>query len=296
MNECPIGSKLTHFHSPTLRAIDANLDRAAEGLRVLEDVVRFCLNSTTISKHLKDLRHQLLETNRFSSIELLSARDSAGDVGRESKATKTQASDLSETVVANARRIEQSMRVLEELARLPDSCLDGVVFEKIRYAVYSVEKELVGKLVRQDKVCRLTCGRYIITDSIDDFPDALSSGDVIQLSPGASKRSDFWRRATEAGEQRKNTGTLFIIGEYIDIAVVIKADGVAIGGESLPPSVVRGLLDIDQLIGYAAESVTEALEAEASGVDYLLCPDTLKNVLANKINIPIVTPHLSESR
>ncbi len=46
----------------TFRAIDANLDRAAEGLRVLEDVARFFLNDTPLTEKLRSLRHRLRET------------------------------------------------------------------------------------------------------------------------------------------------------------------------------------------------------------------------------------------
>ncbi|MBM2832289.1 MAG: hypothetical protein HW414_1341, partial [Dehalococcoidia bacterium] len=43
------------------RIIDANLNRLAEGLRVLEDVARFVLNNEPLDQELMALRHQLRE-------------------------------------------------------------------------------------------------------------------------------------------------------------------------------------------------------------------------------------------
>ena len=295
LNECPIGSYLTHLHSQTLRIIDANLNRTAEGLRVMEDVSRFCLNSPDISQQLKAQRHRLLDNMTFSTTELLSARNSTGDVGRKPQFEKLPAGSLCSTVTANARRAEQSLRVLEEMARLPGSDINGVIIEEIRYAVYELEKELVSLISRQLKINRLS-GQYsiqVVNDgSLFSFP---GNTDIFQLDPGNSKRRDFLAAATEAVDACKRTGALFIVGEFADIAVAVKADGIAIDGGSLPPSIIRNLLSIDQLIGFSAADIEQAIEAEKSGVDYLLCSCDLKNRLAEKVAIPVVVPDWSQS-
>lgn len=41
------------------RAIDANLNRVTEGLRVIESTVRFSLNHGPIQQQVKSLRHRL---------------------------------------------------------------------------------------------------------------------------------------------------------------------------------------------------------------------------------------------
>lgn len=284
---------MTHFHSQTLRAIDANLDRAAEGLRVLEDVARFCLDSLTISSELKNLRNQFLESIPFTSVELTSARNSPSDVGRNPEAQKLQSSSLGDTITANARRVEQSMRVLEELARLPDSGLNGVIFEEIRYRVYDLEKELTGAVGRLQKMDRLGV-RYLITNSAEAASNALGEpGTTAQLNEGRSGRGELWQQALIISGSRLVDKGLFIIGEYADIAVAVNADGVSIDSGSLPPQTVRKFLTVDQLIGYAPENVDEAVRAANGGVDYLLCTETLKNTLNGRVGIPIVIPQRS---
>ena len=49
------------YSRETLRIIDANLNRAAEGLRVLEDIARLGLNDASLSERLKTLRHELTQ-------------------------------------------------------------------------------------------------------------------------------------------------------------------------------------------------------------------------------------------
>jgi len=105
-----------------LRIIDANLNRASEGLRLLEDMARFLLNDAEISQQLKDMRHNLAQEAKPAGVRLLSQRDSEHDVG----ATLTLPSpfegeaqqDLPGLVTANAKRAEESLRVIAELAKI----------------------------------------------------------------------------------------------------------------------------------------------------------------------------------
>ena len=100
--------------SPEMRIIDANLNRAAEGLRTLEDIARYGLNDTVLTQKLKDARHGLVRADLPLNLELLRARDSAGDVGTLLTVPgERPEKDLPIIVIANARRIQESLRVLE---------------------------------------------------------------------------------------------------------------------------------------------------------------------------------------
>ena len=104
-----------------LRLMDANLDRLSEGLRVLEDVARFVLGDIHITEELKRMRHELTATDPALRNRLLSARDSGGDVGREgSGIAGTPRNHIADLVAANAKRAQESLRVLEEFAKLPE--------------------------------------------------------------------------------------------------------------------------------------------------------------------------------
>ncbi|MFA6186197.1 MAG: thiamine phosphate synthase, partial [Phycisphaerae bacterium] len=66
------------------RIIDANFNRAREGLRVAEDFCRFALNNQLLSGKCKQIRHQLCgAVSKFDSQQLIAARDTQNDVGCE---------------------------------------------------------------------------------------------------------------------------------------------------------------------------------------------------------------------
>jgi thiamine-phosphate pyrophosphorylase len=122
------------------RVIDANLNRSREGLRVIEDTARFVLEKDSLYKKIRSLRHELDIVTRSVYPKLLEKRDSNGDVGRKIKEGRRQ--DVTSVLAANFRRVEESLRVLEEYSRFLKPSA-GKIFKKVRYEVYSVEKILV---------------------------------------------------------------------------------------------------------------------------------------------------------
>ncbi len=131
----------------TLRIIDANLNRIGEGLRVLEEVSRLLLNSGDLSHRLKNLRHELVRTEPALDRQLIQARDAAGDVGRDLEVPgEAKQRDLPSMVMANSRRVQESLRVMEELAKLSDTVLDSEKYKQARFSLYTIEKELMGRL------------------------------------------------------------------------------------------------------------------------------------------------------
>lgn len=140
------------MHLRILRTIDANINRVGEGLRVLEDICRFIVEDEDASNQLKSIRHQLNIFATEFGLNLLEHRDVQGDVGGKSDLTHDH-SDLISIVRANAKRTEEGLRVLEELAKLPEikPALSAVSFKEARYNVYSIEKALVKQLIHNQK-------------------------------------------------------------------------------------------------------------------------------------------------
>jgi len=131
---------MTNKLSPDLfRVIDANLNRLKEGIRVVEDILRYRDNNKELSSKLKDLRHlaQISESQ-----ELLQYRDSANDVLRSSIESELNRTDISSIIVANFKRAQESSRVLEELYKL-HSAKYSENFKYIRYELYSLEKDVL---------------------------------------------------------------------------------------------------------------------------------------------------------
>ena len=153
----PAMLELTHLEmekipNQTLRIVDANLNRIGEGLRVLEDIARLLLDDAALSQQLKDMRHEMVKVDLSLEQQFLQARDSAGDVGVDLEASgEGKYKDIPETLVANARRVQEALRVMEELAKNPGVPLESDKFKHARFNLYTIEKELFSKLMRRSK-------------------------------------------------------------------------------------------------------------------------------------------------
>lgn len=128
-----------------LRILDANFNRAKEGLRVCEDVCRFILDDRTNSRQFKTLRHRLsagICTLSFG--KLVDCRNIEGDVGKRSTAVELKRRNICDIFYANAQRSKESLRVLEEFAKLMSPRL-GEDLKKIRYQIYALEKKVIAQ-------------------------------------------------------------------------------------------------------------------------------------------------------
>ena len=261
-----------------LRLIDANLNRISEGLRLLEDVARFLLNNANLSEQLKSLRHELLGKNWALQGKLLMARDSTRDVGAFTQVPgELEREDLPAIVIANARRVQESLRVLEEFAKLPDQTLDSARFKKARFDLYEIERKLTAALLRRDKRERIA-GLYLILDhealgerdEVEIAHQAIRGGaKVIQLRDKHRERGEILATAMKLREVCSQSGALFIVNDYLDIALASDADGLHLGQSDLAFSVARRLLPLDKILGCSTTSLQEALQAQAEGTDYI---------------------------
>ena len=126
--------------SPELfRVIDANLNRLKEGIRVVEDLMRYRDNNKDLSTKLKQLRHS---ARIDENLELLQYRDSINDVLRPSMDSELKRGDIMSIITANFKRAQESSRVLEELFKLHSNEYSEK-FKHIRYELYDLEKIII---------------------------------------------------------------------------------------------------------------------------------------------------------
>ena len=128
------------------RIIDANINRAKEGLRVCEEIARFVLNSRDLTSQLKDIRHRidLIFEQLPKKILLLEQRKSSSDVGRCLYKNELRRKNCLDIFFANIQRVKESVRVLEEFSKLINKNI-AIEFKKIRYDIYETEKRFAKK-------------------------------------------------------------------------------------------------------------------------------------------------------
>jgi len=261
----------------TLRIIDANCNRIGEGLRFLEDVARFLLNDADLTRQLKTMRHNLVKSLSQFGMASISERNSTTDVGVGTEISHRQ--DLISLVTANARRVEEALRVVEELSKLPDfsSLLHSKDFETARFNLYTLQQKLISRLTRRQKMEQLH-GLYVIIDTqtlglkgeVDATRKAIKGGaKVIQLRDKQRSQNELLTIAKDMADVCRKSHTLFIVNDYLDIVLASDADGIHVGQDDLPLSVIRKELPVDKVIGLSASAVALARKAESEGADYV---------------------------
>lgn len=266
--------------SRVYRIIDASMNRVSEGLRLLEDVARLLLGEAGITEQLKTIRHELVRGEGSLHQQCLDSRDSAEDIGVDIgvPGEDTQR-DLPAIVVANAKRVQEVLRTLEELTKLPEVAphLDSEKFKHARFQLYTIEQDLFGRLLRQDKSERIR-GLYVILDTasltgrshVEVARQVIRGGaSIIQLRDKTTPKGELLALARELAALCREKEVLFIMNDYLDLAIAAGADGLHIGGEDLPCAEARRLLPINMILGRSVTTVELAVTAEADGADYI---------------------------
>jgi thiamine-phosphate pyrophosphorylase len=265
-----------HERIGVLRILDAAANRAGEGLRVVEDYLRFTLDDRHLTSLCKSIRHELTAALAvYSAAERHAARDTEADVGTDvSLPDERVRADTAAVLEANFKRIEQALRSLEEYSKTAEPAAADAM-EQLRYRVYTLERA-VG-IVRAS-LERLADSRlYVLVDggaSEEGFAALVESlvaagVSMIQLR---DKRLADRELLARARLLRKLTGggpTLFIMNDRPDLAVLASADGLHVGQDELSVKDARRVLGPRGLVGVSTHSLEQAKAAVLDGADYL---------------------------
>ena len=149
-------------------------------------------------------------------------------------------------------------------------------------------------------------GAYVITspDHIKIAEKALKAGaNIIQYRDKTSQRKDLLKNAIEIRNITNKYNSIFIVNDFIDIALMSHADGVHLGQDDIPVLETRKITSANFIIGVSAHSLNQAIEAQKQGADYIgigpvfstplkenyppIGLNTVKEVL-KRVNIPVV--------
>ncbi len=115
-------------------------------------------------------------------------------------------------------------------------------------------------------------GAYVITsgDHISIAKEACRGGaKIIQYRDKRSSMKDKLRIAKEIKQITRQTKTLFIVNDNIDLAVLSGADGVHLGQDDLSVKEARKIVPGNFIIGKSTHSLDQAIKAESDGADYI---------------------------
>lgn len=250
------------------RILDANLDRAREGLRTIEEWCRFGLDDAALTDECKHLRQELAH---WHTPDLRAARDTPGDAGTAlTHPHEAQRSSVQAVLQANLCRVEEALRVLEEYGKVYDPNM-GAACKQMRYRVYVLE----SKLTTQQRQQRLEQAKlYLVTSPTENLfatvEAALQGG--LTLVQYRDKTADDDVRLSNAQtlcQLCHRYNALFIVNDRVDLAIAVDADGVHLGQQDLPIALARQLLGSQRLIGRSTHCPDDLHRAIQDGADYI---------------------------
>lgn len=258
------------------RILDAAANRAREGLRVVEDYVRFHNNDANLARTLKELRHRLHDClSRWRSDDWLPYRDTPGDVGTTiSTVSEGERADLLVVVRANAKRVGEALRTLEEFGKVLDAEVARDV-ERIRYEFYEVERQACSeswrhRRLRQSQLYLLLTAAGCKRPWDQVAQESLAAGvDVIQLREKELPPRELLARAEKLRQWTRDAGALLIVNDRPDVAVCVDADGVHVGQDDWPVDAARRVVGLERLVGLSTHNLDQLTAAQTSGADYL---------------------------
>jgi len=258
-----------------LRMIDANLNRASEGIRVIEDCVRFGLDDAELSSACKAARHRLrlgIESLDLPDDALIASRDTIGDVGTALQAPgeSDRSAGMHDLVSAASKRATEALRVIEESVKVLGH--DGAAFESIRYRLYTIEQQVILALAPscpQWALCVLVTHSLCTHHSPIEIIKRAAAGGAgcIQIREKKMDDAELLDHAGQLTDCAHEFGLDVIINDRADIAKLVGAEGVHLGQNDLPIEADRDLLGHRAWIGRTCPTVEHAIEAIGQGAD-----------------------------
>lgn len=268
------------------RMLDANVNRASEAARVLEDVARFIFDDGEMSSIIRNIKHDIRKGVKDLFDLCISSRNTINDVGVNNSFSTSMDSrdDIRALVTANFKRIEEALRSIEECLKILDRYEKAKCYEKLRFDCYCCEKDffqrhfnIIADVFNKRKDFTLE-GLYCITAeqysngrrNIEVVQQMINSGvKYIQYREKEKTLKQKYEECVKIREMTSNAGVFFIINDHVDLAMIIGADGIHIGQDDIPLKEVRKIAGPKMIIGISTHCPEQAVKAVEDGADYI---------------------------
>ncbi len=257
------------------RILDANLNRAREAMRVIEDYARFVLDDVDMCRAIKVARHDLSNATRHLEQDVVFHRDAPLDVGRDVKVqSELVRSSPEDVVIAAGKRLGEALRSIEEYLKVVDVEAAKRV-EALRYRGYAIESELARRLnrgarMRDVPLCVLITEKECAIPWKQAAEEAIAGGArCLQLREKELDGGELVLRTRRLVEMCRPTGALVIVNDRVDAALAGGADGVHLGRSDISVRDARQMLGTHRIIGKSTHDVEQARQAAMEGADYI---------------------------
>jgi thiamine-phosphate pyrophosphorylase len=257
----------------SLRVIDANLNRAREGLRTAEEYARLVLNDARAAQALKDARRHVQSCAEAFGPGLLAARDIDGDVGTRPEADDVTRVNEHDIAAAAIKRAQEALRVIEEFAQL-HSPTAAAAAAKARYGLYAAEQQIFiagpRRAALASPIMVVFNGMYVREDWRDVLAGLLEAGArLFQVREKDLPARNLAAHTEAVLSAVRPHGGVVLVNDRADVAAATGADGVHLGQDDLSVAQARKIVGPGAIIGVSTHNEAEAGEAEQSGADYV---------------------------
>lgn len=281
------------------RLFDASLNRACEGIRVLEDTARMIYDHAGLTSRLKSLRHELMRTTASIpglDLDTIMARGSERDILRSgetsSEATRTGITDI---VQANSGRSQEALRSLEEFAKLIAPGLSER-YKSVRFSLYDYERELMALVMRRDLSVHNRISRGLIVP-VTSFI-SMGIGNIcrdhnigtIVLKPGNISDRDNTDIIIDATQSLRDQSVSILVHGRADMALIATSDGVMLDDSHIDPLLTRQIFGAKHIIAATISQQTDGSDSDAIDIGLVFSHEMVTRTQSSRIkhDIPIV--------
>ncbi len=121
------------------------------------------------------------------------------------------------------------------------------------------------------KLYVLTDRSFLDGERLEDKVKQIIAGGatIIQLREKNISSREFLETAINIRKITSDSGIPMIINDRLDIALASDADGLHVGQDDMPARIARRILGNNKILGVSASNVSEAIQAELDGADYI---------------------------
>lgn len=272
------------------RIIDVNINRFSEGMKVIEDLMRFYWQDQKILFELRKWKHLFWQHFSQYRNQVVFARASHQDIGRKIDFDIQKRDKIIDILNVNFKRCQESARVLEEIFK-EVSVPHSRFCKTLRFALYDLEKAFLKYInINFNPLLYVildiaTIGRKYLTEITKACVDGGST--LLQLrETEISSARQFLNDAENIRKISKDANVKLIINNRLDIALAVNADGIHLGKNDMPIKKAKSILNSDMLVGITVRNVREAQRAEKAGANYISLGSIFPS--PTKTKIPIV--------
>ncbi len=260
--------------------IDANLSRAKEGMRVVEDTIRFVLRNEALYTKIRPLRHLLAQLEyMLGCASRLTGRDLGQDFGQTSEENNMASRrNFWGLMKANFSRLEEALRVLEEYSKIYLH-QHYSYFQKLRYDVYRFEFEVLSATPHYWLQLYFEAGVvYPLSDSVEELIWLIDHGaKVVQLRNKSGDKNEIYNQTKFLCDyiDKKDktafgyTPILLIIDDCVEVAAKLSVAGIHIGQTDTSLHKTRKILGSSKIIGKSNNNLDQMKVSVSEGADYV---------------------------